>query len=186
MTEKIWQQFLDMESSRYPLFTRDPERKAASDEIEINDSRQIRVSESEEGLAKAGAWELVRFLEEVMCLTVPVITGESSSGTKNKSIRILSSGGGIDNSPESFTLKVEKDGIVIKAATSQGALQGSLYLEDLMGIEGAPVLSRQETVRWPRLPFRFGTVRGVSANYDLQHWVWNHNDSCLITKGGMP
>ncbi|MBU4199613.1 MAG: hypothetical protein KKE37_08770 [Verrucomicrobia bacterium] len=173
MSNNVWQQFLDLESLRYPLFTHDPERKAASDEVEIDTSWQIRVSDSEEGLAKVGAQELARFLEEVMCLTIPVLDETVSPGTKNKWIRILSAGGGIGNSPESFTLEIEKGGIVIKGATPQGALQGSLYLEDLMGVEGAPVLRQQETVRWPRLPFRFGTIRRPSANLTLLRAIHN-------------
>jgi hypothetical protein len=74
------------------------------------------------------------------------------------SIMLMESGGGLPDAPESFTIQIDDDRVMVRGQNTDGLRDGVVKLVDLIGFRQAPFLHRgQETYR-PRLPIRLGGI----------------------------
>jgi len=136
---------------------RDPDARPTPDEVAIGDGWSIVIPRDAPPHVLTVAQDLQDYLlvsmnESVLLRRVDDVAAVASRGEK---VIVLASrdelpdlGAGLATS-RSYRLVVAPERIVVCGADDRGAGQGSFYLEDLMNLRGAPILSTQDIVREP-------------------------------------
>ena len=119
---------------------RDPERKAAENEVMLSSDWKIGFSGSEESIAAIAARDFQDYLEKSMGVPLALVREDGSRTIWIETDTAVKEG---------FTVSVAKDHIRLAAAEDKMTFRGTIHLEDLMNLEEAPVLPLGEMVRRP-------------------------------------
>lgn len=159
-------------------FTRDPDARAGSDEVEIGTDWRIVLPEDADPLADLMAGHLADFLAGRMSLPLATVRTPrnalaSAAYVEPNAIVLLDAGGGADGAPESFALTVAPGGVVVAGADARGLRDGVAELVWRMGNREAPFLARGEETFRPRLPVRLGAIPSMGSMKDLVFLGYN-------------
>ncbi|MEW6755092.1 MAG: hypothetical protein AB1505_29530 [Candidatus Latescibacterota bacterium] len=91
--------------------------------------------------------------------------GGAAPGAGAPAVCLLERGGGDPEVPESFTLGVSADGIVIRGRDAAGLRDGVAHLGRTLGLRRAPFLPHGEQVHSPRLPVRLDFYYGSDHTF---------------------
>ncbi len=161
--------YSELAENYFNRFNRDPDAVLGVGEVAIDESWRIVFDADDPPLAELAAGYLAEFLSTRMKVEVPV----ESSGTASKSVRLLAQGGGDPNVPESFTITVGPDDILIRGFDVYGLRDGIVRLVDEVGLREAPFLSLGEQVYRPRLRIRLGSKPKGGSYRDVAFMGYN-------------
>jgi len=120
---------------------RDPAKKPTANQIEFDSSWTITIPRNADVILRNACRDLEDYFSESMGISVRVMFEDDAEG---KQIVYA-----IDSSlPEhSYRLNVTDDRVVLCGHDSRFAAQAGYFIEDLMNLDEAPVLEKQETLR---------------------------------------
>ena len=120
---------------------RDPAKKPTANQIEFDSSWTITIPRDADVILRNACRDLEDYFSESMGLSIRVMFEDDAEG---KQIVYA-----IDSSlPEhSYRLNVTDDRVVLCGHDSRFSAQAGYFIEDLMNLDEAPVLEKQETVR---------------------------------------
>ena len=119
---------------------RDASRKAEKNEIILDSSWKIGYKGEKDSIAAIAARDFQDYLYKSMDLSLPLTTKD---GEKVIWIAICK------RVKKGFVIEVEKDHVKVRAAEDKMTFRGTIHLEDMMNLEGAPVLALGKYVRKP-------------------------------------
>ena len=150
--------FSEFSRDYFARLSRDPEVRAAKNEVAIDSTWQVSDPPSPSVCATTMRGYFQDFLQRRMQITL----GEGKSAGKRsrarKQIILREAGGGVPGIPESYTLEITKDRVLVQGRDAPGLRDGIVRLVDLMGFRQGPVLPLGKWVVKPRLPVRLGAV----------------------------
>ena len=158
--------------SRFPL---DPNASPAAHETAIDSTWRIVIAAESSPLTRLMAGYFSDFLGQRMNvdLRLEELPRSGMRQELDQSILFLESGGGGENTPESFTISVTPDAITVSGSDERGLRDGIVRLVDRMGLRQAPILDRGEQVYRPRLSVRLGAVPWMGSYRDLVFLGYN-------------
>lgn len=165
--------FAFLSEDYFARFSHDPEAVAEPHETAVESDWRIAVSSDSDGLGMTMATDLKTFLKNCMNLDLPVQVDSDPPSILRRAIVLRPQGGGEDSIAGSFTLRVERDAVLVLGYDSAGLRDGVVHLVDLMGFRAAPILPRGETRLSPRLGVRVGTVPRGGSHRDLVFMGYN-------------
>ncbi|MBO4344532.1 MAG: hypothetical protein J5833_02175, partial [Victivallales bacterium] len=119
---------------------RNPDRKALKGEIMLDDTWMLGYAADADDLVKFAVSDFQDFLLKSMDLSLKITT---QKGPKVLWMQI----GKCEK--RCFVIDVKKDSVTLTASERSMAFRGTVHLEDIMGLEGAPVLPVGKAVREP-------------------------------------
>jgi hypothetical protein len=152
----------------FSRFNRNPDTKAAKDEVLLTDGWKIVISDQAKTSSKLMAGYLAEFLSSRMNVRVAVVNAKPDSLKKEAKRTILlseSRGGG--EKPESFTIIIERERAGVYGKDVGGLRDGIVNLVDQMGFRRASILKIGRQTYEPRLALRAGTVPWLGSYRDV-------------------
>lgn len=119
---------------------RDPARKTGADEIEITADWAIGYDPKSGPITAIAADDFRDYLEKSMDLSLRIV---HANGPKVLWLEVA------PKLKKGFAIEVKKDHIRLTAAEDKMTFRGTIHLEDIMNLEGAPVVKLGKTVRKP-------------------------------------
>ena len=119
---------------------RDPQRKTAKNEVELTAEWAIGYAADSEQITAIAADDFRDYLEKSMGISIRIVHEDGP--------RVL----WLEVSPKvknGFVIEAKKDHVRVSAAEDKMSFRGTIHLEDIMNLEGAPVLPLGKTVRRP-------------------------------------
>lgn len=119
---------------------RDPARKAKKNEIMLTADWKIGCKGEEDSIALIAVKDFQDYLFTSMGISLPLTTedGEKVLWVEvNKKVK------------KGFVIQVEKEHVTLTAAEDKMTFRGTIHIEDMMNLEGAPVLETGKLVRKP-------------------------------------
>lgn len=152
--------FMEMSRDYTSRISRDPGVKPAADEMAIDETWRLVLADNAPPLAAKMAAELSDFLARRMGLALKVETlpAASISVPPAKTITLSATGGGKADTPESYTIVVNPERVLLAAIDAPGLRDAVVRLIDRIGLRAGPVLTLGEETRAPLLPVRLGPV----------------------------
>ena len=152
--------FSSLSREYFARFSRDPKARPGAGEVRVTSRWKLAAPETLSPVGRRMAGDLAEFL--VKCMATPLakvrLPGADAKAAPARTIALLESGGGEDKVPESFTVTVEKDRVVVAGRDAAGLRSGIVHLVDQMGFRGAPILPVGTQTYRPRLSVRLGNV----------------------------
>lgn len=173
--------FSAMSRDYFARFSRDPRAEPDTRETAITAAWTIAVVADEHPVVRRLAGHLAEFLQQCMAVRVPVrevpaLGPDGLPGT----IALYGNAGGDPAVPESFTLHIARDRIVLRGRDPAGVRDGIVRMVNGMGLRQAPFLDIREQVYRPRLAARIGTIPWMGSCRDLVLMGFN----TLLLPGG--
>ncbi len=150
--------FSEFSRDYFARFSRDPEVKAAKHEVALDSTWQVSDPPSPSVCATTMRGYFQDFLQRRMQITLSDGKSAGKRSRAKKQIILREAGGGMPGIPESYTLEVTKDRVLVQGRDAPGLRDGIVRLVDLMGFRQGPVLPLGNWVVKPRLPVRLGAV----------------------------
>jgi hypothetical protein len=162
--------FSALSKDYFSRFSRDPNAKPDSSEVEITGDWKIVASNQHGQLPPLMATHLAEFLTRlnVNCDVVP----ESNPDGTSSEIQ-LTIGDPAGTPDEGFALTTTKDRVIVQSSTVEGLRDGVVHLAEEMGLRQAPFVSLGERKFRPRLKVRLGTVPWMGSQRDLVFMGYN-------------
>ncbi len=157
----------------FARISRDPEVKPAKNEVAIDSTWQVTDPPSPSVCATKMRGYLQDFLKRRMNLT---LTDGTSSGQRyraKKQIILYEAGGGVPEIPESYTMEITKNRVLVQGRDAPGLRDGIVRIVDLMGFRQGPFLPLGKWVVKPRLPVRLGAVPYLGSFRDTVFLGYN-------------
>ena len=154
--------FAPLSRDCFARFSRDPKAQPRADEVAIGADWKIVLPENLSPVGRTMAKDLAGFLAgrmgvEVSEAACPAgLAAGMGSPPPPRSIILLETGGGDPKVPESFTISVAKDCIVVAGFDAAGLRAGVVRLVGEIGLRQAPFLALGSRTYTPRLPVRLG------------------------------
>jgi len=150
---------------------RDPETRAGKDEVAIDSSWRLS------GPASPGvcATTMRGYFQDFMQRRMQITLGETKNVRRppTKQIVLSESGGGVPDVPESYSLEITSDRVLVQGRDPAGLRDGIVRLVDLMGFRQGPVLPLGKWDVKPRLPVRLGAVPYLGSFRDAVFLGYN-------------
>lgn len=159
----------------FSRFSLDPTATPQTGEVAINAHWRLVLPNGIDPLGRLMAEHLQAFLRDRMSLPLSIEEEAPASlaTLKAPAIVLLDSGGGDADTPESFTIRVEKDRVTVQGDSPNGLRDGIVRLVDRMGLREAPILEAGSVTYKPRLSVRLGTVPSGGSYQDLVFFGFN-------------
>ena len=158
----------------FARFSRDPAARPAADETEIAGDWTIRLPRDGHPQGRLMAGYLATFLARMgLDLAIQEVPREGLREAPPKSILLLDADGGDERHPESFTIVVEADRVIVHGRDPNGLRDGIVRLADHIGLRQAPCLARGRQTYRPRLSVRLGAVPWLGTHRDLVFLGYN-------------
>jgi hypothetical protein len=151
----------------FARFSRDAAAKLQAGEMQVAEGWQIVVDAGASPLTVLMAKDLAEFLRARMDLELVVRTATNAGPFPARTIALLERGGGRSAFPDSYTISVAQDGVVIKGQSATGLRDGVVRLVDRLGFRAAPMLQLGETVFTPKQALRVGAVPWMGGYRDV-------------------
>ena len=172
--------FAFLSQDYFARFSQDKEAKAQAEEMKISKDWQIIVGADADPLTSLMAGHLAEFLRERMNLPLLTRTQKLAGSFPRRTIALVDRGGGSPTSPDSFTISVTKDRVVVKGRSPAGLQDGVVQLVDRIGFRAAPILELGETVSTPRQAIRLGAVPWMGSYRDV---AFHGGNAVILTAG---
>lgn len=156
--------------SRLP---RDPDALAMPGEMTIGRNWTILIVAGSDPLVEVMAGELATFLKRQMQLDLPVRKTTEDEHSQTRAIVLSDHNGGDPSIPDSFTIRVTQDTVIVQGRDCAGLRDGVVRLVDRLGFRSAPILAVGEETSTPRLGLRIGTVPRLGSYRDLVFLGYN-------------
>lgn len=156
--------------SRLPM---DPGTFASPEELTIDENWTVIVVAGCDPLVEVMAGELATFLKQQMNLDLIVRKGTDDGRKQTQAIVLTDRDGGDPAVPESFTIHVGRDAVIVRGRDSAGLRDGVVRLVDRMGFRAAPILAVGDETSTPRLGLRIGTIPRMGSYRDLVFLGYN-------------
>ncbi|HNT87893.1 MAG TPA: hypothetical protein PKL84_08510, partial [Candidatus Hydrogenedentes bacterium] len=150
----------------FSRFSRDPDAVASEEECAIDSEWRIVIPAEAAELTRLMAETFVEFMERCMGVSLE-ITDKILPTESSKTIAFLETGGGDPDTPDSFTLDVAKEAIVLSGQSVAGLRDGIARLIDRIGMRQAPFLPLGKQVYTPRLRVRLGATPFLGSYRDV-------------------
>ncbi len=150
--------FSEFSRDYFARFSRDPDVKAAKHEVAVDSTWQVSDPPSPSVCAATMRGYFQDFLQRRMQVTLGDGPKAGQRSRAKKQIILREAGGGVPGIPESYTLEITKDRVLVQGRDAPGLRDGIVRLVDLMGFRQGPVLPLGISVVKPRLPVRLGAV----------------------------
>jgi hypothetical protein len=150
--------FSEFSRDYFARITLDPERKASRHEVTIDSTWQLSEPPSPSVCAATMRGYFQDFMQRRMQITLDAHKKAPKLSRANKRIDLRESGGGVPDVPESYTLEITKDRVLVQGRDAPGLRDGIVRVVDLMGFRQGPILPLGKWVVKPRLPVRLGAV----------------------------
>ncbi len=161
--------FSSLSKDYFFRFSRDPNAKPQKNETLVNNDWKIIYSANAEPLTGLMVGYLIDFFNRQM--DVDIASKQLKSKALNngikKAIILDESGGGDPNVPQSFTIKVTDNIILIQGVDYLGLRDGIVKLVDIIGFREAPILTVGEQIYRPRISIRAGVIPWMGSCRDL-------------------
>ena len=119
---------------------RDPQRKTAKNEVELTAEWAIGYTPGTGSITEIAADDFRDYLEKSMDISVRIV---HEDGPKVLWLEVS------PKVKKGFVVETKKDHIKLTAAEDKMVFRGTIHLEDIMNLEGAPVLTAGKLVRKP-------------------------------------
>jgi len=172
--------FAFLSQDYFARFSRDASAKVRGGEMQFGKGWQIVVGPEANSLASLMARDLAEFLRARMNLELVVRTATSPGPFPARTIGLIEHGGGAATSPDSYTISVAKDRVVVKGQSPAGLRDGVVGLVDQIGFRAGPILQIGETVATSRLPVRLGAVTWLGNYRDV---AFHGGNAVILTAG---
>ncbi len=167
--------FSKISKDYFARFSRDPDAAGRADEVSIDPSWKILLPENLSPVGVRMAEHLSDFLTR--CMKVRLTRQQRSrkdlAEGAARAIVLLDCGGGEENAPESFTITVARDRLLVAGRDPQGLRDGVVRLVDLMGFRQAPILAPMSQTFKPGLAVRLGAVPWLGSHKDAVFMGYN-------------
>ena len=150
--------FSEFSRDYFARITRDPEIKAAKNEVAIDSTWRVSDPPSPSVCATTMRDYFQDFLQRRMQINLGDGKIAGNLFRAKKQIILREAGGGVPETPESYTLEITKDRVLVQGRDAPGLRDGIVRLVDLMGFRQGPVLPLGKWVVKPRLSVRLGAV----------------------------
>lgn len=156
---------------------RNPDVSAAANETELNDEWRIVIAKDAGALTLNVAKDLQDYLLVSMQVSVPVrrVEDVAQVASSENNVIVLADRtrlpelGESLTEPRSYRIVAEENRIAVCGFDDRGVGQGSYFLEDLMNLKEAPIVSRQDVTRTPLF-----SPRMVHSGWGLDHYPDSH------------
>jgi len=148
--------YLKLRDDFFSRFILDKTLKPSDGELVVDNSWTILFDESAGETVRAMCGHLARFFTQ--CMKVDINLGNK---IKANIIYVGETGGGRENTPDSFTICAAKDRIEILGFDISGARNGVVRFIELIGLRRAPFVELGETVFIPRIKNKYLSLGGV-------------------------
>jgi hypothetical protein len=168
--------FSELSRNYFSRFSRDPAARPNENETIIEKDWRIIISSNATPLTELMAGHLAEFLRDGMKLDLPIEKAPAPSRLgqlPEKAVVLLESGGGREDTPESFTITVEAGRVFLRGRDDRGLRDAIVRLADRVGLRQAPMLERGEQVCLPRLAVRLGAVPWLGSYRELVFLGYN-------------
>ncbi len=152
--------FSALSKDYFSRFSRDPDAKPNDDDTAIDSHWKLLLPNNVDPIGRLMATHLQTFLHDRMGVELPIETpdGPELDKLKSPAIVLLDSGGGDPNVKESFTIRVEKNRVIVQGDSPNGLRDGIVRVVDRIGFREAPIMQLGSVTYKPRLRLRLGTV----------------------------
>ncbi|MFH1738239.1 MAG: hypothetical protein ABIH23_04480 [bacterium] len=159
----------------FARFSLDPDAAPIEGEIVIDKTWRIVLSEEADPLTRLMTDYFVDFLQRRMDLALKQedLPAKDLKKAVKKAIVFLDSGGGDPETPESFTIAVAPNGVVVSGRDPRGVRDGIVRLVDRIGFRQAPILAVGTQAYKPRLAVRLGAVPWMGSYRELVFMGYN-------------
>ncbi len=174
-------------------FTRDPDAKAESDEVEINSKWRVEIPDDADPLTERMAGHLIEFLDQRMGVSLKLEkrkrdelnrlppSGKDAEATGFVSqIVLLDSGWSDKLASASFGIRTHKNQIAVLGSDPAGLRDGIVKLVDMIGFREGPFVKIEERDYYPKLSVRLGTIPFMGKAKDLVFLGFN----AMVAGGG--
>ncbi|WP_409345527.1 hypothetical protein [Paenibacillus sp. MBLB4367] len=156
---------------------RDPNVRASAQEVEITDEWRIVIAKDAGPVVLNVAKDLQDYLLVSMDVSVPVrrVSDPALAASSEENVIVLAERRQLPalgqnlTEPRSYRLFAEANRITVCGFDERGVGQGSYFLEDLMNLKEAPIVSRQDITRAPLF-----SPRMVHSGWGLDHYPDAH------------
>lgn len=157
--------FSEFSGDYFARLTRDPSARVGRGEVEITSRWRIEIPPAPALVTTTMRGYFEDFMARRMDVKLTPSTAAPRPGGRPLARRIVwrETGGGVPDVPESYTLEIGKDGVLIQGRDAPGLRDGIVRLTDLMGLRQAPMLPTGRWVVKPRIPVRLGVVPGEGS-----------------------
>ena len=114
--------------------------------MQIGKDWQIVVGAGSQSLASLMAKDLAEFFRARMNVELVVHVATTPGRFRRRTMALIDHGGGASASPDSFTISVTRDRVVVKGQSPAGLRDGVVRLVDQIGFRAAPILQIGEDV----------------------------------------
>ncbi len=147
--------FSQLTRDYFSRYTHDPDATPTEEEVAIDETWNIALPDGASETAVLMAGHLAEFFDTAMGLEL--VVGPNASATANRNnIALFETDGGDAEVPESFTIDVQSDRVVVRGRDAAGLRDGVVRLMDRIGFRQAPILTVGETTYRPRIAIRQG------------------------------
>jgi hypothetical protein len=153
--------------------------------VELKRLRRIVVRKKSSEVVSTAAEDLKSYLHHARAIDLDVVEAAKDEGVQTAESIFIRTRGEQDRSlteldtPESFLLEVTESGISICGADDRGALYGTFYLEEVVGLTDGGELTQLRKVRKPRLKYRIGTVTSNNFSDEELRFLAKSAVNCL-------
>ncbi len=158
-----------LSTNYFTRFSRDPEASPTDSEIAVTKDWSVELDSNASDLAKRMADAFVEFMKDRMNVSLAVVTSSAPGAV----VRFVENDGGDPDRPESFTIAVAPDSVLVQGRDSEGLRDGIVKLVERIGLRQSPYLERGTQVYRPRLRVRLGTVPWMGTQRDLVFMGYN-------------
>jgi len=152
--------FSELSRDYFVRLSRDPEARAATNEVEITAAWTLQGPDSPSVCAATMRGYFESFLAGQMQIPLRGAKDSSFRTATNSARQIVlrESGGGVAEVAESYTLEVTPERVLLQGRDAQGLRDGIVRLVDMLGLRQGPFLPLGKWVVTPRMPVRLGAV----------------------------
>ncbi len=152
--------FAEFSRDYFARLTRDPGAHANRDEVEITARWRIESPEAPAAVTTVMSGYFEDLMARRMDVRLATAKADPRIGGQPAARRIVwrETGGGVPEVPESYTLEITRNWVLVQGHDPQGLRDGIVRLTDLMGFRQAPILPIGKWVVKPRVPVRLGAV----------------------------
>jgi hypothetical protein len=135
----------NLSTNYFSRFSLDPDAKAGADETAIDPNWRIALAADASTVAQRMAKDLAEFLDARMGVKLAMSELMDAEKPALHSIILLESGGGDADAPDSFTIQIKPDSVVVRGQSAGGLRDGVVKLVDLIGFRHAPFFDGEKT-----------------------------------------
>jgi hypothetical protein len=150
--------FSEFSRDYFARISRDPGIKVGKQEVALDSTWQVNDPPS----PSVCATMMRRYFQDFLQRRMQIALGEGKNGGEGsrakKQVILREASGGVPEIPESYTLEITTDRVLVQGRDAPGLRDGIVRLVDLMGFRQGPVLPLGKWVVKPRLPVRLGAV----------------------------